>query len=209
MADLRTMDFPPQFYTIRASRARMQNISVLGNANGFERGESCVERRDAGFRTDGDARCFGVMNFHRTDVKQNISASVTIELGCLACDTQHSFRDSINAGTPLVVFLMDQAFPPILPAKDNKCVVVVQVEDGFLSEIENSFRDIFAEILGPNSLLPTGSVILIGSVSHMGAKGLGGPGQLHVLSQCGGRFGDGTYSGGSGAQQWDPGLWTD
>ncbi len=73
-----------------------------------------------------------------------------------------------------MVFLTDQAFPPILPAKDNKCVVVVLVEDGFLSEIENSFRDIFAKFLRPNSLLPTGSVVLIGSVSHMGAKGLGG-----------------------------------
>jgi hypothetical protein len=112
------------------------------------------------------------MNFHRTDVKRNVSASVTVELGCLACDTQHSFRDSINSGTPLVAFLMDQAFLPILPAKDNKCVVVVRVEDGFLSEIENSFKDIFAEFVRPNGMLPTGSVILLGSVSHMGAKGL-------------------------------------
>jgi hypothetical protein len=167
-----SMDFPPQFYTIRAARARTQNTSVLGNAYGFERTECCGERRDDGFKVDGDARCYGAMNFHRTDVKRNVSASVTVELGCLACDTQHSFRDSINAGTPLVAFLTDQAFPPILPAKDNKCVVVVRVEDGLLSEIENSFKDIFAEFVRPNGFLPTGSVVLLGSVSHMGAKGI-------------------------------------
>jgi hypothetical protein len=64
LTDMRVMDFPPQFYTIRASRARTQNISVLGNAYGFERGESCVERKDTEFKTDGDARCFRAMNFH-------------------------------------------------------------------------------------------------------------------------------------------------
>ncbi len=103
-----------------------------------------MERQDTSFRTDGDARCFGAMNFHRTDVKRNVSESVTVELVCLACDTQHSFKDSINAGTPLVVFLTDQAFLPVLPAKDNKCVVIVWVEDSYLSEIKNSFRKIFA-----------------------------------------------------------------
>ncbi len=49
------------------------------------------------------------------------------------------------AGVPIVIALSDQAFPPILPAKNKKCVAIVRVEDGILSEIENSFVDIFAE----------------------------------------------------------------
>jgi hypothetical protein len=53
-------------------------------------------------------------------------------------------------------------------------VVVIRVEDGYLSEIENSFRDIFAEFLRPNGSLPNGSVIMIGSLSHLGTRGLGG-----------------------------------
>jgi hypothetical protein len=112
------------------------------------------------------------MNFHRTDVNRNISASVTVELSCLACDTQHSFKESIAAGIPLVVVLSDQAFPPVVPGKDKKCLVVVRVEDGLLSEIENSFLDLFAEFVSPNGRLPTGSVVMVGSMSHLGARGL-------------------------------------
>jgi hypothetical protein len=74
----------------------------------------------------------------------------------------------------MVFVLTDQAFPPILPSKENKCVVVIRVEDGYLSEIENSFRDILAEYLRPNGILPNGSVIMVGSLSHLGARGLGG-----------------------------------
>jgi hypothetical protein len=112
------------------------------------------------------------MNFHRTDVNRNISASVSVELACLACDEPHSFRESILAGIPIVIVLSDQAFPPILPAKNKRCVVVVRVEDGLLSEIENSFVDLFADFCSPTGRLPVGSVVLLGSMSHLGARGL-------------------------------------
>ncbi len=68
--------------------------------------------------------------------------------------------------------LTDQAFPPILPAKNKKCVVIVRVEDGLLSEIENSLVDLFADFCAPTGRLPVGSVVLLGSVSHLGARGL-------------------------------------
>ncbi len=165
-------DFPPQFYTIRAARNRSANVSNLNNAFGVEREECCHGARDAGFKNDGDARCLAAMNFHRTDVNRNISASVSVELACLACDEPHSFRESILAGIPTVIVLSDQAFPPILPAKNRRCVVVVRVEDGLLSEIENSFVDLFAEFCAPTGRLPVGSVVLLGSMSHLGARGL-------------------------------------
>ncbi len=168
------IDFPPQFYTIRASRERTQNNVVLGAVHRFGREERCSERSNAGFRVENDARCFKAMNFHRTDVKRNVSASVTVDLECLSCENQHCIKNNINNSNPVVVVLTDQAFPPVLPAKDNKCVVVIRVEDGYLSEIENSFCDIFVEFLRPNGSLPNGSVILIGSLSHLGARGLGG-----------------------------------
>jgi hypothetical protein len=111
------LDFPPQFYMIRAARNRSANVINLSNAFGVEREECCHGARDAGFKNDGDARCLAAMNFHRTDVNRNISASVTVELACLACDEPHFFRESILAGIPIVIVLTDQAFPPILPAK--------------------------------------------------------------------------------------------
>jgi hypothetical protein len=66
------------------------------------------------------------------------------------------------------------AFQPIFPVKDKNCLVVVRVEDDFLSEIENTFCDIFIGFLRPNGSLPMGSVVLFGSVSHLGTRGLNG-----------------------------------
>jgi hypothetical protein len=96
-----SLDFPPQFYTIRAARNRSANVVSLSNVFGVEREECCPSVRDAGFKNDGDARCLAAMNFHRTDVNRNISASVSVELACLACDELHSFRESILAGSQL------------------------------------------------------------------------------------------------------------
>jgi hypothetical protein len=166
------IDFPPQFFTIRAARLRAANTTALGDTFGIRRGGVGVARPDSGFRVDGDARCFAATNFHRTDVNRNIPASVTVGLQCLACDTGHSYRDSIRAGIPIVLVLSDQAFPAILPAMDSNCVVIVRVEDGLLSEIENAFRDLFAETLTTGGGLPRGSLIMIGSLSHLGTRGL-------------------------------------
>jgi hypothetical protein len=166
------LDFPPQFFTIRAARLRSASTAVLGDPFGVKRESTGVTRTDVGFRTEGDDRCFAAMNFHRTDVNRNISSRVTVGLDCLSCDGGHSFRDSLKAGSPAVLVLTDQSFPPILPARDSKCVVIVRVEDGLLSEIEGAFCDLFAEFLTPNGGLPRGSLILVGSVSHLGARGL-------------------------------------
>jgi hypothetical protein len=61
-------------------------------------------------------------------------------------------------------------------------------EDGLLSETENAFGDIFAEFVSPNGYLPTGSVVLVGSVTHLGARGVDrfgwGLGRLLVLDGC-------------------------
>jgi hypothetical protein len=127
---------------------------------------------DPEFRVEGDARRFAAANYHRTDVNRNISASITVDLDCLACELPHSYRESICEGKPLVVILSDQAFPPVVPGNDSKCVVIVRTEDGLLIEIEQAFVDIFAEYVNPSGSLPRGSVVLVGSVSHLAARGL-------------------------------------
>jgi hypothetical protein len=112
------------------------------------------------------------MNFHRTNANRNISSSVTVDLECLACATPHSLRDNVSACLPLVVVLADQAFPPMIPGRDGRCIVIIRVEDGLLFELEQAFADIFAELLGPNGSFPRGSVVLLGSISHLGGRGL-------------------------------------
>jgi hypothetical protein len=97
------LDFPSQFYTIRAARFRSLRVTTLGGVLGFSRLGVESGRPDCGFRVEGDMRSFTVMNFHRTDANRNISSSVTVELECLACMAPHSLRDNAAAGLPLVV----------------------------------------------------------------------------------------------------------
>ena len=74
---------------------------------------------------------------------------------------------------PVTLVLCDQNFPPVLPAgEDGKCAVVIRVEDRFLSEIESVFLDCFKRFCKPHGKLPPVSVVLLGSLSHLAAKGL-------------------------------------
>ncbi len=164
--------FPQQYFTIKANRARSENPVMLGGAGGFCRvgGEGRVP--DSRFDIDSDSRKFAVKNYHRLDVGRNISASVTVVLGCLACASPHSIREELGMGNAKVVVLSDQAFPPHLPTDDGKCVVVIRVEDGVLSELVSVFNDIFANFVSPVGRFAPGSVILLGSLSHLGKRGI-------------------------------------
>ncbi len=77
------------------------------------------------------------------------------------------------AGKPLVVALSDQAFPPMLPTSRGDCVLVIRVEDGLLSEIESRFFDYVFGCGLIDGGLPVGGVIMVGSVTHLGTRGLG------------------------------------
>jgi hypothetical protein len=78
----------------------------------------------------------------------------------------------LSEGRPVVVVLADQNFPPSLPARNGDCCVIIRVEDGLLHELEGALLDRFKAFLSPHGNLSTGSVILIGSISHLGARGL-------------------------------------
>ncbi len=133
-----------------------------------EGGGGCV-----GFDVTADSRQFAAKNFHDLDGCRNISSSIDYEgLTCLACANPHSLAESMGRGEPVVVCISDQNFPPILPAEDSKCVVVIRVEEGRLFEIENAFVDIFTCHCSPHGRLPQGSVVLVGSLSHLGLYGL-------------------------------------
>jgi hypothetical protein len=120
----------------------------LGGIGDHKRGVG-MRMPDWGFNRPNNQRQHVARNFHRTDVGRNILASISEELECLTWDAPHSFRENIVAGTLLVVFLSNQSFPPILPAKSGMCVVIVRVEDGTLSEIISVFSDLFDNIISP------------------------------------------------------------
>ncbi len=127
---------------------------------------------DSGFNIQNDHRQMSAKNFHRVDVGRNISTSLSVDLGCLACAVPHSIKEGMGAGRAQVVVIPDQSFPPILPTNDGQCVVVVQVEDAALSELVLVFTDFFANFVNPVGAFPPGSLILVGSLSHLGRRGI-------------------------------------
>jgi hypothetical protein len=166
------LTFKPQYYTIKATRERKEKGLILGSVGEYGRGETggegCGSGACTGFDVAADCRQFAAKNFHDLEGCRNISSSIDHDgLKCLACANPHSLGESMCRGEPVVVCISDQNFPPVLPADDGKCVVVIRVEEGRLFEIEGAFRDVFIGHCTPHGRFP-----LVGSLSHLGRYGL-------------------------------------
>jgi hypothetical protein len=95
-------------------------------------------------------------------VNQNISLSFDPStLSCMSCKNEHNILSKgEHDGTPVIVFC-DQNFVPTLSG-DTSCVAVARLENGSLDEI----ADLAIEILERHHI-PPGTIILLGSVSHL------------------------------------------
>jgi hypothetical protein len=68
---------------------------------------------------------------------------------------------------------MDQTFLHVLPPTgDGNCTVIIRVEDSELWELEEVFYDRFKSFCKPHGSLPSGSLVLVGSMSHLAKNGL-------------------------------------
>ena len=96
---------------------------------------------------------------------ENVDQYVTFSLDpsnlqCLSCAEEHPI---IQGHKPVVVILSDENFVPLWPNTDKeKCVVVIRIEGGGLLELTDIFSDVFGK-----SGLPEGSVLLLGSLTHL------------------------------------------
>jgi len=81
----------------------------------------------------------------------------------------------------------------MLPAGEGDCVIIVRVEDGTLPEIEGAFAERLGAYLRPHGSLSAGSLILIGSLSHLRTRGLADYAEslVRVISSLSGRAGAG------------------
>jgi len=66
----------------------------------------------------------------------------------------------------VAILAADQSFPACLPAYDGECLRVVRVEDGSLREVVLALVDCIGK-----GELSTGTVILLGSITHMATVG--------------------------------------
>jgi hypothetical protein len=93
---------------------------------------------------------------------------------CSSCDVGHKLlprkrnKPQWTKGRKLVI-LSDQNMPAAMPSLDEKCPAIIRVEGALLSEL----GDIFYALLR-DFTLPEGSILLIGSLSHLMEEGLVG-----------------------------------
>jgi len=173
--------FPPIYNILRAAKQKKLLATRLASPFGFLRvHEKRIGYGAGGLTVLGDDRGHMAQNFHCGVKGLNISFSLMRpdsaprdELTCLACPDAHSFAAQMrDSGCPVAIMASDQNFPPLLPASNGKCIIVVRVEDGLLGEIESALTDRFKAYNRPHGTLPPGSVICIGSLSHLRARGL-------------------------------------
>jgi hypothetical protein len=90
---------------------------------------------------------------------------------CVSCGKNHSLlaraaEQRIWGGGRQLIFLTDHNMPAILPSKDGKCPIIVRVDGGLLREIGTNFLQRLSCFA-----VPEGSVLVIGSVTHLMEEG--------------------------------------
>jgi len=93
------------------------------------------------------------------------------DLCCVSCDKNHPLlpraaEQRFWEGGRQLIFLTDHNMPAILPSEDGKCPIIIRVDGGLLREIGTNFM---LRISG--FAVPEGSVVVIGSVTHLMEEG--------------------------------------
>jgi hypothetical protein len=75
---------------------------------------------------------------------------------------------SSSTGGPIVLVVSDQNFPACLPARSagKECLRIIRCEDGSLQELTHALADSLGKVR-----LPKGSIVLLGSLSHLSNAG--------------------------------------
>ena len=148
--------------------------NTLGGIGPLGRKSVC---QTSGFTTgsmvvEGDGRHLDTQNFHSLKDKLNLSMSFDPKrMVCVTCPDEHVVLGSENK--PVCIVLSDHNFSPCVPAsRGESCLLVIHAEDGLLADLDNIFRDVFRDFSRPVGSLPQGSLVLLGSTSHLSLLGL-------------------------------------
>jgi hypothetical protein len=142
-------------------------------------GAISIPKNDIGsFRPSGEAWGGAPHEKKIFSLKKVINFSFDPEnMCCNSCPVEHRVLEPLGGGgggsvssapEPVVFVLADQAFPAALvPGPGGGCVGVVQLECGSINELVNLFLDVTR-----GCSIPAGSVLLVGSLSHLADTGL-------------------------------------
>jgi hypothetical protein len=157
-----------EYDAIKRSRAAGEKVLDLKGGT-----FTAVALNDCGsFTCTGDGRILLTSLDCKMTAKQCWSFSFDRStLRCKECGP-HGDRPFLRAkgdksGGREVIVLADQAFPPILPAdSDKRCVKIARLEDGSLDELAKEWVD-----MSRHKEISRGTVLLLGSLSHMRRMG--------------------------------------
>jgi len=101
-------------------------------------------------------------------VNQSVSMSIDPSTStCLSCAVEHPILDS--AGRPIIIALCDQNFVPVWPGNGcGSCISIIRIDNANLHELVDMLLEIF-----DRQGLPDGSIVLMGTVSHLHRVGAG------------------------------------
>jgi len=118
-------------------------------------------------------------------VNQSVTMSIDPEtLICIQCEKEHPFIQ--QDGKPVVLIVSDQNYVPIWPSSNcETSVAVIRLANGGLHELVDLLMEVF-----DRKNLPDGSVVLVGSVSHLHRVGVGSYSRewTQVVSRLGRRW---------------------
>jgi len=157
---------------------------VINGENSSVIPESSIHKRLGGLDLSGDSdsvhKTFHGARMCKGNQIVNECISLSFDpsnLRCLACSDQHMITEQRN--NPLVIIVGDQNFVPFLKIEQSgpdtgsglntvtRCCAVVRLENVSLSDLV----DITMEVFDREKNIPPGSVILVGSGSHLYRNG--------------------------------------
>jgi len=121
---------------------------------------------------EGDSRnSQAVLHEDNRELMVTTSSFIHEDWTCISCSNSHPLLPKISekemwSGGRKLIFLTDHNMPAVLPSLDGKCPIIVRMDGGLLREIGTNF---LSRLRGYS--IPEGSVIVIGSVTHLMEEG--------------------------------------
>jgi hypothetical protein len=118
------------------------------------------------FFNKGDNRVLRTV--YKEDIQSQSVSSLSfnpVKWVCAACPKSHPVFGG-GEGQRTVVVIADQNFPGLLPAVEGNCLAIIRLEKGCLTELVD-----FAINLAKPISVPSGTVFLVGSLSHLEKTG--------------------------------------
>ena len=154
-----------QSFSARKGQKKMDATSIVPDGTFFST-VTTEQERVGTMNPPGDTdilKTFRGVRMQRSGEQVNQYVTMSLDpsnMYCLSCSEEHPI---VLNNKPVTVILSDENFLPLWPGTEpDRCITVIRIEGGGLLELTDIFSDVFGK-----SGLPEGSVLLLGSLTHL------------------------------------------